>query len=58
MKRMKAAIERLVRTEDGQDLLEYGMLVVLIAVGAVVALERVGSTVNSVLWQAIAATNF
>lgn len=58
MHRVKAAIERLVRTEDGQDLLEYGMLVVLIAVAAVVAVDRVGGMVNSVLWQAIASTNF
>jgi Flp pilus assembly pilin Flp len=58
MKRMKAVLERLVRTEDGQDLLENGMLVVLIAVGAVVAVDRVGGTVNAVLWQAIASTNF
>jgi Flp pilus assembly pilin Flp len=55
---VKAAIDRLVRTEDGQDLLEYGMLVVLIAVAAVVAVDRVGGMVNSVLWQAIASTNF
>jgi Flp pilus assembly pilin Flp len=53
-----AAVRRFARTEDGQDLLEYGMLVVLIAGAAVVAVERVGSTINAVLWQAIAASNY
>lgn len=53
-----AAVRRFARTEDGQDLLEYGMLVVLIAVAAVVAVERVGSTINAVLWQAVAASNY
>ena len=58
MQRVLVAVNRLVRTEDGQDLLEYGMIVVLIAIGAVVAVERVGSTINSILWQTIAATNY
>jgi Flp pilus assembly pilin Flp len=58
MQHVLVAMSRMVRTEDGQDLLEYAMVVVLIAVGAVVAVERVGSTVNNVLWQAIAATNY
>jgi Flp pilus assembly pilin Flp len=58
MQHVLVAVNRMVRTEDGQDLLEYAMVVVLIAIGAVVAVERVGSTVNSVLWQAIAATNY
>ena len=58
MHRVLTVIERLARTEDGQDLLEYGMLVVLIAVAAVVAVERVGSTINAVLWRAIAASNY
>jgi Flp pilus assembly pilin Flp len=57
MQRVMIAVDRLVRTEDGQDLLEYGMVVVLIAVAAVVAVERVGGMVNAVLWQAIAASN-
>ena len=47
-----------VRKEDGQDLIEYAMLVVLIAVGAVIAVQRVGDTINAVLWQAIAAASY
>jgi Flp pilus assembly pilin Flp len=58
MQRVMVAVERLARTEDGQDLLEYGMIVVLIALAAVVAVNRVGSTINAVLWQTIAASNY
>lgn len=58
VQRVLVALDRLARTEDGQDLLEYGMIVVLIAVGAVVAVTSVGSTINAVLWQAIAASNY
>ena len=58
MGRVKVAVDRLVKTEDGQDLLEYVMVVVLIAIGAVVAVQRVGSTINAVLWQAIATANY
>jgi len=58
MQRVLVAVNRLAQTEDGQDLLEYSMLVVLIAIGAVVAVTSVGSTINSVLWQVIAASNY
>ena len=58
MQRVMAAINSLVRTEDGQDLIEYAMLVVLIAIGAVIAVQRVGDTINAVLWQAIASSNY
>jgi Flp pilus assembly pilin Flp len=58
MQRVMVAINSLVRTEDGQDLIEYAMLVVLIAVGAVIAVQRVGDTINAVLWQAIAAASY
>ena len=57
MQRVMVAINSLVRTEDGQDLIEYAMLVVLIAIGAVIAVQRVGDTINAVLWQAIASSN-
>lgn len=58
MSRVLVAVNRLARTEDGQDLLEYGMIVVLITLAAVVAVRSVGNTINAVLWQAIAATSF
>lgn len=46
---------RLRRSEDGQDLLEYGLLVALIALVAIVAVTSVGTTINTVFWEAIAA---
>jgi Flp pilus assembly pilin Flp len=47
------------RDEDGQDLVEYGMLAALIAVIAIGAVATVGNTINTVFWQTIAiASNF
>jgi Flp pilus assembly pilin Flp len=48
------AVRRLVRHEDGQDLLEYGLLAVLIAVFVIGGISALSTTVNSVLWQPIA----
>jgi Flp pilus assembly pilin Flp len=45
---------RLRRSEDGQDLLEYGLLMALIAILAMGAVSSVGQTINSVFWDAIA----
>jgi Flp pilus assembly pilin Flp len=45
------------QSEDGQDLLEYGLLAALIAVIAIGAVSTVGRTINTVFWQVI-ATNF
>jgi Flp pilus assembly pilin Flp len=58
MQHVMVAVNRLVKTDEGQDLIEYAMLVVLIAIGAVLAVQRVGETINAVLWQAIAASNY
>ena len=43
--------------EDGQDLLEYGLLIALIALVAFGAVATVGQTIYTVFWQSI-ATNF
>ena len=43
------------RSEDGQDLLEYGLLAALIALVAIGAVATVGRTVMTVFWSAIAA---
>jgi Flp pilus assembly pilin Flp len=48
---------RLRRSEDGQDLLEYGLLAALIAIIALGAVTTVGNTIHSVFWQTI-ANNF
>lgn len=45
------------RDDDGQDLLEYGLLCALIALVALGAVSTVGQTVYSVFWQSI-ANNF
>jgi Flp pilus assembly pilin Flp len=50
---LKAATRVLSRT-DGQDLLEYGLVMSLIAVAAVFSVTAVGNTINTVLWQVIA----
>jgi Flp pilus assembly pilin Flp len=57
-----AALKRLVnarlrREEEGQDLLEYGLLCALIALFALGAVTTVGQTINNVFWEAI-ASNF
>jgi pilus assembly protein Flp/PilA len=47
------------RSEEGQDLLEYGLLAALLAVVAIGAVTVVGNTINTVFWQTIAvASNF
>jgi Flp pilus assembly pilin Flp len=49
---------RLGSQNSGQDLLEYALLAALIAVVAVTAVTQVGTTIQTVLWNAIdAATN-
>jgi Flp pilus assembly pilin Flp len=56
MRRMLIAVSRLVRKEDGQDLIEYGLLMMLIAIGAIVAVASTGNALNSILWQTIASS--
>lgn len=41
---------RLVRPEKGQDLLEYGLLMGLIAIVVMVAVTQLGTTVKAVFW--------
>jgi Flp pilus assembly pilin Flp len=53
---MLFAVSRLVRKEDGQDLIEYGLLMMLIAIGAIVAVASTGDALNSILWQTIASS--
>ena len=44
--------------DSGQDLLEFALLSALIALAAVSAITQVGSSIQTVLWDAIdAATN-
>lgn len=48
-----ARLERLVVDDDGQDLLEYGLLAVLIAVVVMTGVTAVGQAIVSVFWKAI-----
>jgi Flp pilus assembly pilin Flp len=54
MDRVLVAVARLFRRHDGQDLLEYGLLMALIAIVALGAVTAVGNTINNVFWQTIA----
>jgi Flp pilus assembly pilin Flp len=52
-----APMRRFRCSEEGQDLLEYGLLASLIALVAFGAVASVGNTINSVFWTMI-AVNF
>lgn len=45
---MKILFKRFVRTDDGQDLIEYALLAGFISLVAVVAITNVGTGVNAV----------
>jgi len=55
MVRVLAAVARLAREKDAQDLIEYGLLAALIALVALAGVTTLGDRINSVLWQSIAA---
>jgi Flp pilus assembly pilin Flp len=57
MQDISAFAGRFMRRDDGQDLLEYGLLAALIAITAFAAVSSVGTTINTVLWQLIVAQN-
>ena len=52
-----AIIRRFRRSEEGQDLLEYGLLAALIAIVALASVTQVGQVIMSVFWSAIAAAS-
>jgi Flp pilus assembly pilin Flp len=54
MQQVLVVFRRLVRHDVGQDLLEYGLLVALIAILAFGAVSTVGQKINSVFWTNIA----
>jgi len=47
MKRLSAAVRNFVNDEEGAALVEYGMLVLLIAVLCIVAIQGIGKKVSS-----------
>jgi pilus assembly protein Flp/PilA len=40
-------LARLIREDEGQDLIEYGLLAALISLAAVIAITNVGSSLTS-----------
>ena len=40
--------------DHGQDLIEYGLLMALIAVVAIAGVQTIGNTINAVFWEVIA----
>jgi len=45
---MLELMKRLIQNEDGQGLAEYALILVLIAVGAIIALTALGGQISSV----------
>ena len=43
-------------SEEGQDLLEYGLLAALIAIVAIGAISTLGQTIFNVFWKTIAVS--
>jgi Flp pilus assembly pilin Flp len=54
MQTVLTLVARLARDENGQDLLEYGLLAVLIAIVVMTGVTTLGQTINGLFWQTIA----
>ncbi len=50
-----AVLLRISKKEDGQDLLEYGLLAALIALVAIGAVTAAGQAIYNTFWNTIAA---
>ena len=50
---LRIANEKFPTSEEGQDLLEYGLLAALIALVAIGSVSAVGQTIYNVFWKAI-----
>lgn len=48
--RLSIRLRRLVVDDHGQDLVEYGLLMLVIAVAAITSVQTLGSFVNTSLW--------
>jgi Flp pilus assembly pilin Flp len=54
MDRVLVAVSQLIRIDEGQDLIEYALLAMLIAVVVLASVGTVGNTIMNVFWQPIA----
>jgi Flp pilus assembly pilin Flp len=50
---LRIANQQFPTSEEGQDLLEYGLLAALIAVVAIGAVATLGHTITTVFWETI-----
>jgi Flp pilus assembly pilin Flp len=50
-----AVLRRFRRDDSGQDLIEYALLIGLVALVAVSAVSQIGTTILNVFWSVIAA---
>lgn len=46
-KAMKNLIQRFIREEDGQDIIEYALLAAFISIAAILAIKAIGPKVNT-----------
>ena len=53
MTQIRSSIRRLVDGDQGQDLIEYGLLAALIVIAALVGVTTVGNTIFTVFWSGI-----
>ena len=51
MRTVVNGVRELITGQDGQDLIEYGLLAALIAIVAIAAVTAVGTTINSLFYQ-------
>ena len=56
MSKLVNFVKKFSNNEDGQDLLEYGLLAALIALIAFGAVMQVGNVISQVFWTAIASS--
>ena len=54
--RMITVLRRLRHDDSAQDLIEYALLIGLVALVAVTAVSQVGTTILDVFWNVIAAS--
>jgi Flp pilus assembly pilin Flp len=53
MTQLRTSIARLVDGDNGQDLIEYGLLAALIVIVCIAGISTVGNTIFTVFWSGI-----
>ena len=53
MAELATRLKQLLLKDDGQDLIEYGLLAALIALAAIVGVTALGNTISTVFWNGI-----